>query len=189
MKQKRTMKYNKRKKINWYREAIKNPLRYSLLTKIRRNVPLRHRHIQIGKKPNLGLTLPPRYSQLTHRRRFSLPETSNISSFFDNLPSPERVSRLPLIQSTPNRSSMFESTPRKRVSISSPKFSISTLTDPEISLSEPGATGSSFLSRSRNYLNRTFQRSREGIRNVRDRLRLSNIGLRRSSRIQNKRTK
>lgn len=188
MKQKRTMKFHKRKKINWYREAIRNPLRYSLLTKFRRNVPLRHTHIKIGKQPNLGLTLPPRYSQITHRRRHSLPETSNITSFFDNLPTPRRISRLPLFQSTPSRSPYFQSTPRKSVKISSPKFSISTSTDPDISFSEPGATASGNFSRSRNFLNRTLNSYREGIRNVRDRLRLSNIGLRRSSRIQNKRT-
>src|ERR1700710_2234114 len=165
MKQKRTMKFNKRKKINWYREAVRNPLRYSLLTKIRRNVPLRHTHIKIGKKPNLGLTLPPRYSQLTHRRRYSLPENSNLSSFFENLHTPERISRSPLFQSTPSRSSYFQSTPRKSVKISSPKFSISTPTDPDISFSESGATGGSFLRRSRNFLNRSVNRSLEGIRN------------------------
>lgn len=60
------------KKINWYREALRDPQRYGLLTKIRRNVPLKHRHVQTpGFKLKSGVP-----ERLNVRSYFGGPSTS-----------------------------------------------------------------------------------------------------------------
>ena len=56
------------RKVDWFSEAVRDPLRYALLSKIRRNTPLNSRHVVIRNlnKPLFSSgyteTPPPRYS-------------------------------------------------------------------------------------------------------------------------------
>ena len=109
---------NKSQKVDWYREAIRDPLRYGLLSKIRRTTPLNSRHIVIKNfnKPsspsmNYAESPPPRYS-LAIRNMYRNPKS--VSKF---MASKRKLKRKPKNKPSPLNFS-FTTTPIKENQVS-----------------------------------------------------------------------